>query len=202
MVCAVSRWTGTDAPRGDDYDARWRRLAASGADVHGEADLVDSLLREHGGGTRVLDAGCGTGRIAIELARRGYEVVGVDLDSRMLDAARAKAPDLAWVEADLATMAPAGRFDAAVLAGNVVIFLEPGSEGPVLSTLSAQLDPGGLLVAGFQVRPDRLSLAEYDRLAGAAGLEALVRWSTWDRSPYTGGDYAVTVHQRRTALQE
>ena len=55
-----TRWQSTDAPRGDDYDARWRALAATGQNVHGEADLVETLLRDSGG-TRVLDAGCGTG---------------------------------------------------------------------------------------------------------------------------------------------
>jgi len=42
-----TRWTGTDVPRGDDYDARWASLAAEGHAVHGEADLVDGLLQEH-----------------------------------------------------------------------------------------------------------------------------------------------------------
>ena len=83
-----TRWHETDAPRGDEYDARWRTLAARGANVHGEADLVEALLREEGG-TRVLDAGCGTGRVAIELARRGFSVVGMDADAPMLAAARA-----------------------------------------------------------------------------------------------------------------
>ena len=79
-----TRWQRTDAPRGDDYDARWKRLAAAGQRIHGEADLVEALLRESGG-TRVLDGGCGTGRVAIELAARGYTSSGVDLDAGMLD---------------------------------------------------------------------------------------------------------------------
>ena len=97
----TNRWQRSDAPRGDDYDARWRSLAAAGQNVHGEADLVEALLRESGG-TSVLDAGCGTGRVAIELAERGLAVTGVDADPGMLGAARAKAPRLSWIEADLA----------------------------------------------------------------------------------------------------
>ena len=89
----TTRWSGSDVPRGPDYDARWARLAAAGESVHGEADLVEALLRETGG-TRVLDAGCGTGRVAIELAARGFAVVGVDADPAMLSEARAKAPGL------------------------------------------------------------------------------------------------------------
>jgi SAM-dependent methyltransferase len=195
-----TRWHGSDAPRGDEYDARWRTLAAQGANVHGEADLVEALLRDEGG-TRVLDAGCGTGRVAIELARRGFSVVGVDADAPMLAAARAKAPEICWLEGDLADLSdlPGVRddeFDLIVLAGNVMIFLHPGTEGRVLGQLTGRLAPGGLMVAGFQLRRGRISPAEYDRLAEAAGLTPVARWSTWDRQPFVGGDYAVSVHQR------
>ncbi|MHA3024156.1 class I SAM-dependent DNA methyltransferase [Mycobacterium sp. BMJ-28] len=192
-----TRWQDTDAPRGDDYDARWRSLAAGGQDVHGEADLVEALLREHGG-TRVLDAGCGTGRVAIELAARGFSVLGVDADAEMLAAARAKAPELSWVQADLSAPGAAltGQFDLIVLAGNVMIFLAPGTEGQVVSGLTRHLAPAGLLVAGFSLRPDRLSLADYDSVAAAAGLQLVARWATWDRAEFTGGDYAVSVHRR------
>lgn len=195
-----TRWQDADAPRGDDYDARWTKLAAEGHDVHGEADLVDQLLEEHGG-RRVLDGGCGTGRVAIELARRGHSVVGVDADAGMLDAARSKAPDLAWRHADLADLPGdlgAGfdsGFDVVVLAGNVMIFLAPGTEQRVVDGVAARLAPGGLLVAGFTLRADRLSLEDYDRACRNAGLELVHRWATWDRKPFTGGDYAVSVHR-------
>lgn len=192
-----SRWQDTDAPRGDAYDERWHKLAAAGHGIHGEADLIESLLRDTGG-RRVLDAGCGTGRVAIELAARGFSVVGVDLDEEMLAAARAKAPGLQWIRADLGTAHLTGEFDVVALAGNVMIFLDAGTEGPVLATLSSLLAPAGLLVAGFSLQPAGLTLAEYDRLAGAAGLGSVYRWATWDRQPYDGGNYAVSVHRRLT----
>jgi len=193
-----TRWHKSSAPRGDDYDARWRSLADAGQNIHGEADLIDAILQEHGG-TSVLDAGCGTGRVAIELANRGYTVVGVDADAGMLAAARAKAPQLTWIEANLADLSSAGvdRVNLVVLAGNVMIFLEPGTEGQVLAGLAGRLRPGGLLVAGFSVRPDRLSLQRYDEAAEQAGLLPVVRWATWDRKPFDGGDYAVSVHRLR-----
>ncbi len=196
----MTRWQNTDAPRGDDYDARWRSMAAKGESIHGEADLVTALLDEYTpqGGRRILDAGCGTGRVAIELARRGYSVVGVDADPRMLATAHAKAPELTWVEADLAYLTTRinTQFDVAVLAGNVMIFLTPGTEARVLAELSGRVVPGGLLVAGFQIRRDRISLGQYEQYAEAAGFEPLARWATWDRVPYRGGDYAVSVHTR------
>jgi SAM-dependent methyltransferase len=197
----TTRWSGSDVPRGPDYDARWAHLAAAGESVHGEADLVEALLRETGG-TRVLDAGCGTGRVAIELAARGFAVVGVDADPAMLSEVRAKAPGLPWVEADLAALDAApgavdGPFDLVVLAGNVMIFVDPGTEGAVLAGVRARTVAGGLLVAGFQLGPGRLALADYDRLAAAVGLEPVARFATWARDPYTGGDYAVSVHRAR-----
>lgn len=195
-VTVTSRWQKSDVARGDDYDERWRRLAESGKNIHGEADLVESLLSDPGG--TVLDAGCGTGRVGIELARRGYRVTGVDSDPAMLATARSKAAELDWVQADLADLPDTvpRSFDLILLAGNVMIFLEPGTEERVVRGLARRLPPGGLLVAGFSLRPDRLSLQRYDDLAAAAGLHEVNRWSTWDREPYAGGDYAVSVHRR------
>ena len=92
-------------------------LAASGVHVHGEADFVTGL-----GPASVLDAGCGTGRVAIELARRGVEVVGVDADPSMVATALRLAPDLTWVTSDLADLDLGRRFDVVVLAGNVPLF--------------------------------------------------------------------------------
>ncbi|HEX6382688.1 MAG TPA: class I SAM-dependent methyltransferase [Acidimicrobiia bacterium] len=173
-------------------------VAATGKDMHGEATFMEAL-----GVRSVLDGGCGTGRVAIELACRGHEVVGVDADPGMLSAARAKAPELEWVLADLSdfTLPDADgpgprRFDAAVLAGNVMIFVTPGTEGAVLERIAAHLYPGGLLVAGFQLVAGRIDLEQYDELAAAAGLALSDRFATWDRHPWTsGGDYAVSVHR-------
>jgi SAM-dependent methyltransferase len=178
------------------YDERWEALAATGADIHGEVDLVAALVGPTGG-LPVLDGGCGTGRVAIELSRRGYDTVGVDVDVDLLARAREKAPTLPWIEGNLATLpattAP-GPFAAAVLAGNVMIFVAPGSEGAVLRNLSDRLGPGGLVVAGFQLS-GRLSPDEYDAHATAAGLAAEERWSTWARAPFTAtSDYVVVVH--------
>ena len=191
-----SRWQRSDVARGADYDARWHTLAAAGESIHGEADLVTDLLTETGG-RRVIDAGCGTGRVAIELARRGYVVTGIDADPDMLAEARSKAPGLMWLQGDLAdanALADCGPADLALLAGNVMIFVEPGTEQHVLANLADRLVPGGLVVAGFGVRPGGLTPEVYDDIAEASGLRPVARWSTWDRKP-AGDDYAVCVHR-------
>lgn len=193
-----TRWQETGVERGEDYDARWQTLVAAGENIHGEADLIEALLTSTGGQT-VIDAGCGTGRVAIELARRGVRVCGLDTDPAMLDTARAKAPELNWARVDLADREwPAevpSRVDLVALAGNVMIFLKPGTEGIVLTNVANRLKPAGLVVAGFSLQPDGLTLEHYDRLAAAAGLVAQDRWATWDRDPYDGDDYAVSVHR-------
>lgn len=193
-----TRWQNDAVARGDEYDARWESMAAAGENVHGEADLVEALL---GGprGQAVLDAGCGTGRVARELDRRGFAVAGIDSDPEMLDTARAKAPELVWALGDLAASewprAVPDRFDLVLLAGNVMIFLEAGTEGHVLANLASRLKPGGLLVAGFRLEPDGLPLGRYDDLAAQAGLTPVGRWATWDRQPYQDGHYAVSAHR-------
>jgi 2-polyprenyl-3-methyl-5-hydroxy-6-metoxy-1,4-benzoquinol methylase len=199
-----SRWSADpSAPRGEAYDERFTRLAASGQDVHGEASFVERWLhrtRPDGAPWRVLDAGCGTGRVALELARRGIDIVGVDLDPGMLEAARQKAPERTWVAADLATLdlGPSERFDAVVLAGNVLIFVEPGTETAVVAACARHLRPSGLLIAGFQVRPDGYDPGRLDGDAAGAGLELVARYATWDEGPWPAdGTYQVSVHRAR-----
>ena len=187
----MNRWLDEAGDRSQTYDQRWEELAAAGENVHGEADLVEAL-----GPRSVLDAGCGTGRVAIELARRGLEVVGVDVDPSMLDVARSKQPDLPWLLGDLTEVDLARTFDVVLAAGNVMIFLAPGTEAQVVANLARHVAPGGFLVAGFALQPGRLDLATYDADAGAAGLAPADRWATWDRQPFEGGDYAVSVHRR------
>ncbi len=200
-----TRWQQlTGGTSGEEYAARFEQLASSGADVHGEADLCASLMPL---GSRVLDAGCGTGRVAIRLAALGYDVTGIDADASMLAVARTQAPTLAWVHADLADL-PAGdslaAFDLVVMAGNVVPLLSPGTLPDVLRALAAMVRPGGLLVAGFGLDAQHLPAGcpvtpweQYDEAAEAAGLEPVDKFSTWERAPYDpAGGYVVAVHRR------
>lgn len=201
----VNRWQESDRPRGADYDRRFEDLAATGMDMHGEVALVAEYAP-----ASVLDAGCGTGRVAIELSRRGYDVVGVDLDDGMLQEARRKAPDLTWLQGDLADpgLDLGGRtFDIVVMAGNVLIFVAPGTEGQVVENAARWLRPGGRLITGYSLRPgsgpgpgpgpEAFGPGHLDELANRAGLVLQDRWSTWDKSPFTPGDsYTVAVHQR------
>jgi ubiquinone/menaquinone biosynthesis C-methylase UbiE len=179
---------------GDSYQQRFDDLASEGRHVHGEADFVMALAP-----ATVLDAGCGTGRVAIELARRGVEVVGADHDSSMLTTARRLGATVTWVEADLAALALDRTFDVVVMAGNVPLFTPPGTEAALVAGCARHLRPGGSLVAGFQLGRG-YDLESYDRDCAAVGLELVGRWATWDRQPAPGDDtYAVSVHRRPIA---
>jgi SAM-dependent methyltransferase len=195
----VNRWQESDRPRGADYDRRFEDLAAGGMDMHGEAALVSEYAPES-----VLDAGCGTGRVAIELSRRGYDVMGIDLDEAMLESARTKAPDITWLQGDLADpgLDLGGRtetraFDLIVMAGNMLIFVTPGTEGQVIQNAARWLRPGGRLLTGYSIRPGGFGPGRHDELAASAGLVLQDRWSTWDKAPFKPGDtYTVAVHRR------
>jgi len=189
---------------GEDYQRRFDTLAASGASVHGEADFVDRLV---GPASRILDAGCGTGRVAVELARRGHDVVGVDVDASMLAVAQRTAPGLVWRQHDLATLISrdlGAPFDLVVLAGNVIPLLAAGTERAAVGALVARLHAGGRLVAGFGLDVAHLpldhvpvTLDDYDGWCAEHGLALESRFGTWDAAPFDVEEgYAVSVHRR------
>lgn len=196
----MTRWQGGTGDRiGEEYAARFDALAAQGADVHGEATFCEWLVAPGG---RVLDAGCGTGRVSIRLAERGYLVTGVDVDEGMLAVARTRAPQLRWLTADLASLDLGETYDLVVAAGNVIPLVAEGTEATVVANLAAHLAPDGLLVAGFGLDRQHLpptgglvALAAYDAWCADAGLELQDRYATWDGDPYDGGGYAVSVHR-------
>ena len=178
---------------GDDYQRRFDALAASGKDVHGEVAFVMTF-----GPASVLDAGCGTGRVAIELARRGVtDVVGVDGDASMIATARRLAPEMEWIEHDLTTVDLARTFEMIVMAGNVPLFTPAGTHAALVAGCARHVAEGGRLVAGFQL--DRgYTLADYDAHCAAVDLTLVARYSTWSADPFPGdGTYAVSVHTRQ-----
>ena len=182
-------------------------MAESGKDPHGEVAFLERLAdRRQVHLDPVLDAGCGTGRVAIELARRGYHVEGTDIDPGMIAEARRKGPEIEWHRANLATLALRRTFTTVVATGNVILFVDPVDRQDAVAGLARHVAPGGLLVAGFQLqRADRLrvTITEWNEWTETAGLIERERYSTWDDDPFlsvasseAGSDYIVTVHQQ------
>ncbi|CAM5290248.1 class I SAM-dependent methyltransferase [Streptomyces atroolivaceus] len=205
MTGQRDRWAElTGGQAGEEYAQRFARLAESGHDMHGEAAFCAALLNP---AARILDAGCGTGRIAVRLAELGHHCTGVDIDSSMLAVARRDAPAQEWLLGDLARLEDLGLkpgFDLALAAGNVIPLLAPGTESAVVRQLAAVLRPGGLLVTGFGLDAAHLplpeppvTLTEFDHWCAQAGLTLRQRYATWSGDPYDQGcGYAVSVHSR------
>ena len=180
------------------YIERFRSMAAAGDDLHGEARLIDAMAPR---GARILDAGCGPGRVGGRLAELGHQVVGVDLDPTLIDAAREDHPGADWLVGDLAQLDLSAaslphEFDIAVCAGNVMTFLDPTTRRDVLARIRDHLVDGGRLVAGFGA--DRgYGFDELFADAAAVGLREEVRLATWDLRPLTSSsDFLVAVLAR------
>ena len=185
------------------YDEAWTQMAAAGKDPHGEVAFLERLRQRHPEiNGPILDAGCGTGRVAIELDRRGHEIAGTDIDADMLGHARAKAPLLPWHLGNLATIDLGRSFGVVMMAGNVILFVDAEDRPAAIANVARHVEPGGLVVAGFQLaRGDgrRVPVADWDAWTTSAGLDLIERWATWDDDQWVStSDYVVSVHRRRS----
>lgn len=188
----TARWFDEWTPeQRTDYAERFVKLAAAGKDIDGEARLIDALADRS---SRILDAGCGTGRVAAALAARGHQVLGVDLDPSLVDAGLRQYPGLPLAELDLLSLSPAlGAFDLIVSAGNVMVYLTPGTERAVLAAMASVLTPGGRAVFGFAT--DRAyTVSHLDADAVAVGWSLEGRYGTWQLDPFLPeSDWAVSI---------
>ncbi|PQP45094.1 class I SAM-dependent methyltransferase [Mycolicibacterium austroafricanum] len=177
------------------YIERFRAMARAGDDLAGEARLVDAMAPR---GARILDAGCGPGRVGGYLAAAGHQVVGVDVDPALIEAAEQDYPGPRWLVGDLAELDLPARgitepFDLIVSAGNVMTFLAPSTRVQVLARLRAHLKDDGRAVIGFGAGREY----EYPQFlddAAAGGLTPDLLLSTWDVRPFTDdSDFLVAV---------
>jgi len=114
-----------------------------------EVDFFEKAL-EPRAGARVLDVPCGNARHAIELARRGYRVTGVDLSVEFLEHARrnteAAGVEVELIRADMRALPDSGPYEAAYCFGNSFGYLDPAAAEAFLKSIAARLDPGGRLL--------------------------------------------------------
>ena len=196
-----SRWvdiTNRDPSHSTSYIERFRSMAAAGRDLAGEARFVDAMVVR---GARILDAGCGPGRVGGELAERGHQVVGVDVDPVLIEEAKREHLGPTWLVGDLADLDLAARgieerFDVVVCAGNVMAFLAPSTREAVLTRLGEHLSDEGRIVTGFGAGRD-YAFEDFRGDVSAAGLVIDLELATWDLRPFTAAsDFLVAVLRR------
>ena len=177
------------------YVERFRAMAAAGADLVGEARLIDAMVPR---GARVLDAGCGPGRHGGYLAEAGHDVVGVDVDPVLIAAAQEDFPGPAWLvgdvdELDLPARGITEGFDAILCAGNVMTFLAPSTRRESLRRMGRHLRARGRAAIGFGTGRG-YAVSDFLSDADHAGLAPDLLLSTWDLRPYTqDSDFLVAI---------
>jgi SAM-dependent methyltransferase len=143
-----------------------------------EADFITNLLRLPPG-ARILDAPCGEGRMARELAAKGYQLVGVDIADEFLAAARAAAKERNLIMdlelADVRSLSFRAEFDAAICWGNSFGFFDDAGNDGLLLSLARALRPGGRLVldasSNAESRLPNFCQREWNRIADILFLE-------------------------------
>lgn len=193
-----SKWEQMVAARPEHsqwYIQRFKDMAAQGNDLGGEARLLDTMIAR---GSHVLDAGSGPGRVGGFLLGAGHKVSGIDVDPALIAEAARVHPQGEWVVGDLAEFSPAahnwvGKFDAIVVAGNVLTFLAEGSHSAALANLNVALAPQGRIAVGFGLGRG-YELPQWEQDVAEAGLQESLRLATWDLQPWSeNADFLVSI---------
>jgi SAM-dependent methyltransferase len=132
----------------DSYDLLYKEK-----DYEGECNLIERIFKEHAERpvTSILDLGCGTGNYAFRLAKRGYDVCGVDLSEPMLKIAREKLKNIPtlveFYHSDIASVQLDRQFDAAIMMFAVLGYQNTNEKIiKTLKNISTNLKTGGLLI--------------------------------------------------------
>ncbi|MCS4490543.1 MULTISPECIES: bifunctional 2-polyprenyl-6-hydroxyphenol methylase/3-demethylubiquinol 3-O-methyltransferase UbiG [unclassified Corynebacterium] len=178
----------------EQYAQRWYRFQAEGRDIVGEARLIDALAPR---GAKILDAGCGTGRIGGYLSQQGHHVVGTDLDPVLIDYARKDYPEARWEVGDLCVdPLPGDNYDLIVSAGNVMGFLPPEGRLPALKNIARVLSANGRAVIGFGIGRGWL-FPHFLEMAREAGFKESLLLESWDGRPFEAdSEFLVAVLEK------
>jgi SAM-dependent methyltransferase len=150
-----------------------------------------------GGGRRLLDVGCGTGRDAAHLAELGWAVTGIEISPRMLAHARSRYPGVRFLEGDMREVALPDRFTVVTCLDSTLLHCHDTADlTAVLTRCHDHLVPGGLLVA--EMRNGAYFLGGGGELLDAPRTRTVL----WRDTPYTSHtllwlDHAEQLLRRR-----
>ncbi|MHA2788944.1 class I SAM-dependent methyltransferase [Corynebacterium sp. S7] len=189
--------TSQNPEHSQNYARRWENMIAQGHDIDGEARLVDAIAPHRG--ARILDAGCGQGRLGGYLAQRGHEVVGTDIDEVLIGHAKEKYPEATWYVGDLSTDPIAeDNFEVAVSAGNVMGFLAPEGRESALQHIFDAVAPGGRFLVGFGAGRG-WGFDDFMDTARKVGFSAENVFESWDLLPFNEGSQFLVAFFRKPA---
>jgi len=150
----------------DSYDSLY-----ADKDYVAECDLLEVIFARAGRPVHgLLDLGCGTGRHAVELASRGYEIVGVDLSEAMLERARRRATaegaaGTTFLQGDIATIELDRSFDAVLSMFAVVGYqLSDAAVRATFANVRRHLEPGGVFVFDVWFGPAVVAVGPSERV--------------------------------------
>ncbi|MCW3464951.1 class I SAM-dependent methyltransferase [Chitinophaga nivalis] len=99
------------------------------------------------GARRILDLGCGTGTLAVRLAKANNYIVATDVAAEMLAIAREKSDKVAWLQADARTLRLSEQFDFILLSGHVFqVFLTDEDREKLFQTIQHHLSDDGIFI--------------------------------------------------------
>lgn len=139
----------------------------------GECDLIEAAVKRYAGNApaTLIDIGCGTGSHAMEFARRGYQVTGVDMSQSMIEHAAQKAASLKnkerpiWLCGDARDFDTGTTFDLGIMMFAVIGYLTTNEDVlKGLRNIRRQLKPGALFLCDFWYGPSVLSERPTDRV--------------------------------------
>ncbi len=143
-------------------------------DYRGECDVIEKAINRYGSGvtSTVLDIGCGTGEHSFEMARRGYELTGIDLSQSMLKIADEKAvefPELArqpkWLLGDARFFEISQSYDLGIMMFAVIGYLTTNADVlAALRNIRRHLKLGALFICDFWSGPSVLSMQPSDQV--------------------------------------
>jgi SAM-dependent methyltransferase len=156
------------------YGERWADVYDHWTEQHLSSSAAEiDFLADRARGGRALELGIGTGRVAIPLAERGVEVVGIDASERMLASLREKTDRITIVNGEMADVPAEGEFDLVYVVFNTFFAM-----------LTQEQQVRCFANVARRLKPDGVS-SELDLMARLAGLHLRERYEDFERRPFT-----------------